>query len=268
MLGVDATALLAPLRGEPSRSAILSDLDGTLAPIVTDPQDATVPEEAREVLSRLCERYALVALVTGRRALEARRMVGVGGAVYAGNHGLELIDPGADEPVVADELAERAELARELVSGLDDHELSEASLRVEDKGPIQAIHWRGAPEAERARRAAEEIASAAARQGLFPHWGRQVLELRPTEAVDKGSAVRALIAGRDVDLAFFGGDDRTDLDAFDALGEMATAGELRAAVRVGVSSEEAPEGLRDRSDIVVQGTAGFLEVLRALAEDD
>ncbi len=243
-------------------------MDGTLAPIVTDPKDAAVPEEAREVLSQLCERYALVALVTGRPALEARRMVGVDGAVYAGNHGLELLEPGADRPVVAEELAERAELARELVSGLDDHDLSDAGLRTEDKGPIQAIHWRGAPDAERARRAVEEIASVAAKRGLFPHWGRQVLELRPTEAVDKGSAARALIAGRGVDLALFGGDDRTDLDAFDALGEMASAGELRAAVRVGVDSDEAPWGLSYRGDIVVQGTTGFLEVLRALAEED
>jgi trehalose-phosphatase len=208
-----------------------------------------------------------VGFITGRRALEARRMVGVDGATYAGNHGLELLEPGADEPAVAEELAGRAELARELVRGLDDHELAEAGLRLEDKGPIQALHWRGAPDAERSRRAADAIAAAAAERGLFPHRGRQVLELRPTEAVDKGSAARALISGRGVDLALFGGDDRTDLDAFDALGEMAGAGDLRAAVRVGVSSDEAPEGLGERSDIVVGGTAGFLDVLRALAEE-
>ncbi len=48
---------------------------------------------------------------------------------------------------------------------------------------------------------------------------------------------------------------------------MARAGELEAAVRIGIDSEEAPDGLAERSDIVVDGTEGFLDVLRALAEE-
>ena len=262
MLGADATALLAPLRGEPGRSAILSDVDGTLAPIVADPSAAVVPDETRRVLADLCERFALVAFVTGRPTLEARRMVGVAEATYAGNHGLEILAPGADRPATDEEVSELGALARSLIEGVD---LGE--LRHEDKGPIQALHWRGAQEPERARRQAELIAADAEERGLFPHWGRQVLELRPTDSVDKGSAVRGLLAHRRLDLALFGGDDRTDLDAFDALGEMARAGELEAAVRIGIDSEEAPDGLAERSDIVVDGTEGFLHVLRALAEE-
>jgi trehalose 6-phosphate phosphatase len=260
VFGVDAAELLEPLRREPSRSAILSDVDGTLAPIVLDPARAAVPRETTEVLSRLASRYSLVAFITGRPALEARRMVGVDAAVYAGNHGLEVLEPGGEEPATSPALDDRAEAAREVIAA---HEAGE--LRHEDKGPIQALHWRGARDPEGARALAEEIGADAEDRGLVTHWGRQVLELRPTASVDKGSAVTALVADRGIELAMFGGDDRTDLDAFDALGRMREDGRLSAVVRVGVTSEEAPPGLIERSDVQVEGPGGFLEVLRLLA---
>jgi trehalose 6-phosphate phosphatase len=258
-------ALVAPLVREPASTAILSDLDGTLAPIVDDPAAAAVPAETRDVLATIAERYPLVACVTGRRALDARRMVGVEALLYAGNHGLELLDPGAAEPVPAPALEGRGEDARRFAAGLDRPELAEDGLRLEDKGPIQAVHWRGASDADRARAGAERIAGAAEAAGLQPRWGRQVLELRPTASVDKGSAVRDLVADGGLELALFGGDDLTDLDAFDALAEMVAAGTLRAGVRVGVDSPEAPAGIAERSDAMVDGPAGFLGVLRLLA---
>ncbi len=82
--------------------------------------------------------------------------------------------------------------------------------------------------------------------------------------IDKGTAVERLLGERSVELALFGGDDRGDLDAFAALGDMANAGRLRAAVCVGVASDEAPSELADRADVVVDEPGGFLEVLKAL----
>jgi trehalose 6-phosphate phosphatase len=93
-----AERLLAPLRERPQRSAILCDIDGTLAPIVARPQDAAVPAHPRQLLETLARRYALVACVSGRRATDARRMVGVDSILYLGNHGLERLEPGAEAP--------------------------------------------------------------------------------------------------------------------------------------------------------------------------
>ena len=83
-VGAGIAELLAPLRAEPGASAVLCDIDGTLAPIVPDPEDAAVPEETREVLRELAARFGLVACITGRRALEARWIVGVEELVYSG----------------------------------------------------------------------------------------------------------------------------------------------------------------------------------------
>jgi trehalose 6-phosphate phosphatase len=258
--------LLAAIRTDPGSSAILCDIDGTLAPIVSDPEDATVPEETRDVLRALAGQYALVACITGRRAADARWMVGVEELTYSGNHGLELIAPGAAGPELDSAVATGARRARDFVLELDADEVSAAGLRLENKGPIQALHWRGAADEEVAQQGARRIASSAESAGLVPHWGRKVLEIRPVAQIDKGTAVKRLLGEGPADRGLFGGDDRGDLDAFAALRELADAGRLRTAVCVGVVSDEAPPEIRERADAVVDGPGGFLAVLRALSD--
>jgi trehalose-phosphatase len=260
----DADPILEPLRADPGRSAILCDIDGTLAPIVDDPADAAVPEAARVVLRSLAARYRLVACISGRRASAARRMVGVDELVYLGNHGLERLDPGQVEPVLNPALGHRGAAAAGFVARLDGRRLDGCGLRFEDKGPIQAIHWRTAADPELAEGRAREVAELAAEQGLHPHFGRKVLELRPVADVHKGTAVRAVLADAAVEGALFGGDDTTDLDAFAALRALVGEGSLRHAICVAVASKEEPPELQAVVDLVVDGTEGFLDLLRAL----
>jgi trehalose 6-phosphate phosphatase len=259
-----ADPFLDPLREDPASAAILCDIDGTLAPIVDDPEAAAVPPEARETLAGLAGRYRLVACVSGRRASAARRMVGLETLVYAGNHGLELLAPGDDRPRLARELGHRGAAAAGFVSRLDWDHLRAAGLRLEDKGPIQAIHWRGAADEETAAQRARNIAALAKEEGLDTHSGRMVLEVRPLATVHKGIAVRRLIEEAGVRRALFGGDDRTDLDAFAALRELSAEGALDHAVCVGVGSAEAPPEIGGQSDLVVDGPSGFLSLLRSL----
>jgi trehalose 6-phosphate phosphatase len=259
---------LARLREAPGRAAILTDVDGTLAPIVGRPDEAAVPARASEALRRLSERYGLVGCISGRRAEQARLLVGVEQIAYAGNHGLELLLPGAAEPQLDPSLRGREGGAAEFVAGLGAGALAEAGLRLEDKGSIQALHWRGA-EAERAAEArAHEIAAAAGRAGLEPRWGRKVLELRPAGGGGKEAAVAALLAAGGIAAAVYAGDDRTDIDAFRRLRELRRAGELETAVCVGVASPEAPAELAEESDLTVDGPDGWLAMLEALAELD
>ncbi len=207
-----------------------------------------------------------MACVSGRRALEARALVGVGELTYAGNHGLELLAPRAAEAVVDPAVTERVLAARDFVHELDAAALSGAGLRLEDKGPIQALHWRGAADEEGAERRAGEIAAAAREAGLEPRWGRKVLEVRPAVGIDKGTAVKRLLSGQRIERALYAGDDRTDLDAFGALRSLVAAGSLAGAVCIGIGSAEAPAELSEQADAVVGGTEELLGVLSALAE--
>jgi trehalose 6-phosphate phosphatase len=262
--GGDWARRLEPLREEPGRGAILTDVDGTLAPIVERAEDATVPAAAREVLAALSERYALVGCISGRRAEEARRLVGLDSLAYAGNHGLELLLPGEAEPRPDPSVAGREREASEFLVALGGERLG-AGLRREDKGPIQALHWRGSEDEGAAEARAREIANEAGKAGLEPRWGRKVLELRPLGGGGKDGAVASLLAEDGVDRATYAGDDRTDLDAFSRLRELRQEGRLSAAVCVGVLSPEAPAELAEEADLVVTGIEGWLAILEWLA---
>ncbi len=253
------------LRADPERTAILTDVDGTLAPIAERPEQAAVPARATALLAALSDRFGLVGCISGRQALEARRLVGVEGIAYAGNHGFELLAAGAGAPQLDPAVAGRGRDAAEFLASLDESELAAAGLRREDKGPIQALHWRGAGDERGAEARAHEIAAEAGRKGLEPRWGRKVLELRPAGGGGKEAAVAALLAGRDIAAAAYAGDDRTDLDAFRRLRELRGEGRLTTALCVGVVSPEAPPQLAGESDLTVDGPAGWLAFLEELA---
>ena len=237
-----ADALLAPLAEAPGESALLLDVDGTLAPIVARPELAAVPASARAELERLAGRYLLVACISGRAGQEARRLVGVEGVVYVGNHGLEL-DPRAEELAAA-------------IAGFRDA----VGLPVEDKRLSLSYHYREAPDETSARAMLEGVADRARRAGLDARWGRKVLEIRPPIRADKGTAVRALLERSGARLGLYAGDDTTDLDAFAGL----AAAELEHAVRVAVASEEGPAELRKAADVVVADPEELAGLLRLL----
>jgi trehalose-phosphatase len=263
--GGDWAERLEPLRREPGRAAILTDVDGTLAPIVERAEEAAVPAAAREALAALSERYALVGCISGRQAEEARRLVGLDSLAYAGNHGLELLLPGERSVRPDPSVAGREEQAAEFIATVDANRL-EVGLRLEDKGPIQALHWRGSEDEAAAESRAREIANEAGRAGLEPRWGRKVLELRPAGGGGKDGAIGSLLADERLDRATYAGDDRTDLDAFRRLRELREEGQLSTAVCVGVLSAEAPAELGEESDVAVAGLGGWLAILDWLAE--
>ena len=239
---MEAAALLAPLSRAPGRSAVVLDVDGTLAPIVARPELAAVPDATRAELERLVDSYLLVACVSGRAGTDARRLVGVEGIEYVGNHGLEL-DPRA--AVLAGDIARFRDAT---------------CLPVEDKTLSLSYHYREAEDEERARAELEAVAARAQAEGLDARWGRKVLEIRPAVPADKGTAVRALLQRSGAQLGLYAGDDTTDLDAFVGL---VSAG-LEHAVRVAVTSEEGPAELADAADLVVAGPAELAGLLRLL----
>lgn len=255
---------LEPIRSDPTRSAVLLDIDGTLAPIVRHAADAHVPEATRSLLIEIARRYRVVGCVSGRRASTARQIVAIGTIAYIGNHGGELLRPGATRPEVDPELAAWTARVREFAARAYTSERQRIRVRSEDKDTIAAFHWRGAPDEETAERAAREIARSAEEEGLAVHWGRKVLEVRPPVALDKGLGIAALLRGGDVGAALYVGDDTTDLDAFRGLRSLVESGALASALCVAVSSDEAPPGLAAEADLTVNGPAGVRELLEAL----
>jgi trehalose 6-phosphate phosphatase len=233
--------LLARLAEDPTRAALFLDVDGVLAPIVPRPEDARVPDETREELRRLNERYALVACISGRPGADAQRIVGIPELVYVGNHGLELDG----------EAAGWGERLQRFLAEV-------AWPATENKQLTASLHYRGSENEDAARLALEHVKARAEREGFVARFGRKVLEVLPPLDVHKGTAVRQLLTERSLRRALYAGDDTTDLDGFQALDG------LEVAVRIAVTSEEGPAELREAADLAVAGPQELLAVLRRL----
>ena len=235
------TALLERLAAEPQLAGLFLDFDGVLAPIVERPDDAQAPAETRRELERLAARYALVAVVSGRAGDDVRRRVGVDGVSAVGSHGLEL-DPASE--AWRDRIDAFAGDA-----GWPD---------TERKGLAVSFHYRTAEDERAALEALEDLAARARAYGLVARFGRKVLEVLPPVGSNKGTAVRSLLAGADLERALVAGDDTTDLDAFRAVED------LPHRVRIAVLAPESPRLLADYAELVVETTQEFLDVLRHL----
>ena len=257
---------LAPLRADPARAAVLLDVDGTLAPIVRHAEEAIVPEATRALLIRVARRFGLTACISGRRAAIARQIVSLGTIAYVGNHGAETLRAGTTQPEIDREAAAFQRRVHQFADGAYTQDLQRARVRLEDKGPIMAFHWRGVPDEEEAEQQIKAIGERAEAAGFKTHWGRKVLEIRPPIALDKGRGVHALLRDADLDAAVYVGDDRTDLDAFRALRECVDGGRLQHAVCVGVRSDETPAELEAGADLLVDGPRGVRQLLEALLE--
>lgn len=241
-----------------ARRTLLLDLDGTLAPLARTPSQATVPLQTLEALRRLVRQGWTVAIVSGRPAVEARRMVPVRGVKIFGGHGLEgSWSPRVSRrsnPGLRRRLSELARAARRLSSGTP-------GLLVELKPTGLALHDRQVPRRLRAswHRRFDEWLERQDLRGLERIDGKCVIELRPTGA-HKGQVVATLPARRDAplpDASLVGvGDDRTDEDLFDALRGRGLA------VRVG------RPGVRSRASRRLTSPAAVQRFLAHLARAD
>ena len=251
---------IAAWREDPGSVAILTDIDGTLSPIVATPDLTEVSAELKELLGELNGKYLLVAGISGRKTEDARDLVGIDEMVYFGNHGFEILREGEVE--VIEEARPYLEKIQELESIARD-ELEPRGAMIEEKGITASIHYRNAPP-EVGEEAVELVRSEGERLGLRVTVGRSVVEARPPIEADKGSAVRTLVEEYRPKRAMYLGDDTTDLDAFRELIKLRDEGVLEDILRVGVESDEGPPEIVSEADIVVDGVDGVGDVLRAL----
>ena len=260
MAGEGTWDRLEAWRGDPRSVAILTDIDGTLAPIVPTPDMSEVPEELLALLGELNGKYLLVAGISGRKTEDALDLVGIREMVYFGNHGFEILRDGEVE--VIPEALPYLERVQELERRAKE-ELAPRGAFVEEKGITASVHYRNVPP-EVGERCVEFVKAEGERLGLRITVGRGVVEARPPIRADKGTAVRALVEEYRPRRAMFLGDDTTDLDAFRELEKLRDEGTLEEILRVGVESDEGPPEIVAEADIVVDGVEGVGDVLRAL----
>lgn len=237
----------------PAATGIFVDFDGTLAEIVARPEQAVAQPPAPSLLRRLAQRYALVAVISGRTSRQLNELIGEPGLVLHGLYGLEA------GPAVAAPARRSMPEVHAVARRVD-------GAWVEDKGASIAVHYRAAPDPEAARRAlAPSLAAVAARGGLRLIEGKMVIELAPPETPGKGAVVLQEVRARGLRRCLYAGDDVADLAAFAALDGLRTDGV--DTLKVAVRSEETPAELLGTADLVVERPAGLVKLLSDLLPD-
>lgn len=238
-------------------TALFTDFDGTLSPIVARADEARPVPGAPDALGRLARRLLRVAVLSGRpldylaplvpAAVDISALYGLEQRV-AGRRG-EHPDAGAWRAVVADAVADGIGALAALTA-----------VVVEPKGLSVTVHYRNQPAAEGEVRAwAEGIAR---RTGLDLRGAKASVELHPPIEASKGSVLREWAAGAGT-VVFFG-DDVGDLPAFEALGVLRAEG--RRTVAVAVGGDELPDAVAAAADVVLDGPPMLAGLLQAVAD--
>ncbi|WP_128432065.1 trehalose-phosphatase [Streptomyces cyaneus] len=256
---------LAAILARPARALIALDFDGTLAPIVPNPDQARAHPDALPALAALAPNVASVAVITGRPADVAVRYGGFAGApglehlVVLGHYGAERWDAVSGEVTAPDPHPGVAAVRAELPGLLDRTQ----GAWIEDKGHAIAVHTRRAADPQGTFDALREpLTDLATRHGLIVEPGRMVLELRPP-GMDKGVALSEYVRGLGAESVLYAGDDLGDLPAYAAVDTLRSDGTPGLLVCSG--SEEVTE-LSKKADVVVDGPAGVVRLLRAIAD--
>jgi trehalose 6-phosphate phosphatase len=241
---------LAAALARPADVALFVDFDGTLAPIVDDPDAARPLPGSVDLLDRLAGRLGVVGVVSGRPVsfLQAHLPDSL---ALAGLYGLESLVGGRRRD------HGQGGCWREVIEDLGAHAeaAGPSGMRVERKDLSITLHYREHPGIE--DEVAAWAAAEAGRSGLEARPARRSWELHPPIAVDKGTAVADLVGA--ATMVCFIGDDHGDLPAFEALDHLATAG--AASLRVAVDSDELDPDLLAVADLVVEGPAGVQALL-------
>ncbi|MCC4321869.1 trehalose-phosphatase [Streptomyces malaysiensis] len=259
---------LAALLERPSRAVVGFDFDGTLAEIVPDPDQARAHPGAVPALSRLASKVRSAAVITGRPAEVAVRYGGFAGAegldglVVLGLYGAERWDAASGALQAPEPHPGVAAVQAELPAVLEEHGASQGTW-IEDKGRAVAVHTRRAEDPQATfERLRAPLHALAERHGLIVEPGRLVLELRPP-GMDKGVALMEYVRRTGAEAVLYAGDDLGDLAAFAAVERLRAEGVPGVLVCSG--STEVTE-LAKRADLVVDGPAGVVELLSALAD--
>jgi trehalose 6-phosphate phosphatase len=235
-----------------TRLGIVTDVDGTLSPIVPDPDAAQITQRSRELLQALRAHLTVVAVVSGRSAEDVRMRVGLPELTYLGNHGLERWEAG--QLTIAPAAAQFRPALEAALRDLSPRQVP--GMQIEDKGATLSIHYRRTAEPEAvSQQLGPVIREIAARHNLTFFQGRMVFELRPPIEINKGTAFRSLIRDHNLEAAIYLGDDTTDVDA------LQMARQLRQehscyCFGLGVVSPGTPEAVREAADFLVSGVPG------------
>ena len=218
-----------------AKTAIVTDVDGTLSEIVPKPDNALIDSEMREILKLLENKFKLMVFISGRTIENVRKMVDIPGALYIGNHGMEYQKDGKIE-LDPDALQYKTEIG-EIEKNLR-KKLNLPGVILENKKTGLTVHYRLNEHQEMARISIlNEISQLVISKGLMISEGKKIIEIKPLNANNKGTIIRRIVDDYKIDQMIYCGDDTTDIDAFNAIKSLNRKPSFKGASIVVLSKE-------------------------------
>ncbi|XP_047342289.1 probable trehalose-phosphate phosphatase D [Impatiens glandulifera] len=207
------------------------DYDGTLSPIVEDPDRAFMTNEMRQAVKEVAK-YFPTAIVSGRCRAKVSNFVKLSQLYYAGSHGMDIKgptrgpkhNPDGNQSVLCQPAKDFLPMIAEVNEILIEKTKSIPGAKVENNKFCLSVHYRCVDE-KRWDELAEQIRSVLKEYPkLRMATGRMVFEIRPTIKWDKGNALEFLLESLGYNnsknvFPIYIGDDRTDEDGFKVLRE-------------------------------------------------
>jgi trehalose 6-phosphate phosphatase len=239
-------------------TAIVTDVDGTISQIAPNPDEAVISDSMRNELVNLKDKFSLVAVISGRSALNAREMVGVDGILYVGNHGLEFLKD--EQLFMYPEVEKYLPQIKKCYKKLKEGDLSDIKgLLFEDKVTCFSIHYRLCDPSENVReKILNIIENDPECRNLKITEGRRLVELKPSLGRNKGTILNNIIEQYNLEKIIYLGDDITDDDAFKRLKNLENQNKIKGA-SVLVLSNEIPSYLKKDSSFFVNSVDGVLK---------
>jgi trehalose-phosphatase len=244
LLDVWASSAIASLR--PGAVMLVTDFDGTLAEIVSDPMEAAIMPDSLAALKRLTGSLRRVAILSSRPTSDLEGLVPLSGADLIGDSGMGVL-PIADRQRLDRFNAQAARLLRKF-----------SGVWLEMKPGATAVHYR------HSNASLDDLFvtlhPVLEETSLHAQPGRRVIEVMPTDR-PKGTALERLIEKWDPAGLVCIGDDENDRPMFDLV-----SGLERPHMIVGVGSAEAPADLFAQCDLVVAGPEEVSQFLLLIAD--
>ena len=238
---------------EDVKTAVITDIDGTISKIVLDPYEATVSQIMKVTLKKLVNKFQLVGVITGRNVKNAEEMLEVKGLLYIGSHGLEYLKNG--EIYIEPEVEQYLPLIQKIAQNIQAEEelCSIKNILFQEKGLCFTVHYRKCEDPEGThRKILDTLKGLEGLEKFKVAEGRKVVEIRPKIGHDKGTILEKILFENRIEKVIYLGDDVTDVDAFNKLNELKENGKVNGAGIV-VVSEEVPESVKENASFYVNG---------------
>jgi trehalose 6-phosphate phosphatase len=248
------------------QSVVITDIDGTISEITSEPSHAKITADMRNILFVLSSQFKFVGVLTGRDINDALNIIKLKKIVYMGNHGLQRLKNGK---IITDSRVNvYVPIIKEIYEELTTRLKNSSGFNLEYKTLSLTVHYNECyPKYCAKKEVLDTISTMSLGKLVKIVEGRDLLEIRPPVGDDKGSVLQKFIKENNIKKIIYIGDDINDVCAFKKLKELSKEQKI-LGVSVAVNSKEVPKHVKESANFYVENVQETFEFLKWLSDKD